>query len=258
MDIKDRIVVITGAASGIGKAMAVRFAQAGAKLVVCADLDAEGAKAVAEEISGVSYGVDVSKEEEIEQLIVAVEEDHGPIDLFCSNAGIIWRGGLEVDNDKWQKIWDINVMAHMYAARHVIPRMVARGGGYLLNTASAAGLLSQVGAASYAVTKHAAVGLAEWLALTYGDDGIKVSVLCPQAVRSAMTQGDGSASVASIDGMLEAEPVADACLKAIEEETFLVLPHPEVLGYMRNKTDNYDKWIGGMKKLNRRFGKPAG
>jgi NAD(P)-dependent dehydrogenase (short-subunit alcohol dehydrogenase family) len=162
------------------------------------------------------------------------------------------RGGPEVPNEDWQRIWDINVMAHVYAARHLVPRMIARGGGYLLNTASAAGLLSQVGSAPYAVTKHAAVGLAEWLALTYGDDGIKVSVLCPQAVRTAMTRGNED-GVASIDGMMEPEPVAEACLKAIEEETFLVLPHPEVLGYMRRKADNYGRWIGGMRKLNRRY-----
>ena len=144
-------------------------------------------------------------------------------------------------------------MAHVWAARHLVPRMIARGGGYLLNTASAAGLLNQVGSAPYGVTKHAAVGLAEWLALTHGDDGIKVSVLCPQAVRSEMTRGreDG---VASMDGMLEPEPVADACVRTIREETFLVLPHEEVLAYMRKKTENYDRWIGGMRKLNRQYG----
>ena len=143
-------------------------------------------------------------------------------------------------------------MAHVWAARHVIPRMIERGGGYLLNTASAAGLLSQIGSAPYAVTKHAAVGLAEWLALTYGDQGIKVSVLCPQSVRTEMTRGHEDA-VAAIDGMLEPGPVAEACLAAIRDETFLVLPHPQVLDYMRRKTADYDRWIGGMRKLNRKF-----
>lgn len=252
MDIKDRIVVVTGAASGIGRALALRFAKAGAKRVVCVDIDEAGAAATAKEIGGIARRVNVAVEDEIKALIDEVESNEGPIDLFCSNAGILLVGGPEVPNEGWQKIWDINVMAHVYAARHIVPRMIARGGGYLLNTASAAGLLSQVGSAPYAVTKHAAVGLAEWLALTYGDQGIKVSVLCPQAVRSGMTRGR-EGGVASINGLIEAEPVADACLKAIEAETFLVLPHPEVLEYMRNKTANYDRWIGGMRKLNRRF-----
>ncbi|MFA7504985.1 MAG: SDR family oxidoreductase [Burkholderiaceae bacterium] len=252
MDISNRIVVVTGAAGGIGRALAHRFAAAGAKRVVCVDIDGDLAAETAREIGGVSRKVDVSSEDEIRDLIETVEATEGPIDLFCSNAGISIRGGPEVANDAWQRIWDINVMAHVFAARHVVPRMIERGGGYLLNTASAAGLLSQVGSAPYAVTKHAAVGLAEWLALTYGDQGIKVSVLCPQAVRTAMTKGK-EGGVASIDGMMEPEPVAESCLKAIEDETFLVLPHPEVLDYMRRKTENYDRWIGGMRKLNRRF-----
>src|SRR5690554_3067964 len=250
MEIKDRIVVVTGAAGGIGKALAIRFAQAGAKTVVCADLDQQGAEATAAEINGVARKVNVASEDEIKALIDDVESELGPIDLFCSNAGILVYGGPEAPNEDWQKIWDINVMSHVYAARHLVPRMIKRGGGYFLNTASAAGLLSQVGSAPYAVTKHAAVAMAEWLAFTYADDGIKVSVLCPQAVRSAMTKGHEE-GVASMDGMLEPERVADACLKAIEEETFLVLPHPQVLDYFRNKAENYDRWIGGMKKLSR-------
>ncbi|SFR61760.1 Short-chain dehydrogenase [Marinobacter daqiaonensis] len=250
MDVANRIVVVTGAAGGIGRALAIRFAQAGAKKVICADLDGEGAEATAAEINGIGRKVNVANEDEIRSLIDDIEASEGPIDLFCSNAGIMEPGGPEASNEAWQRIWDINVMAHVYAARHLAPVMIQRGGGYFLNTASAAGLLSQVGSAPYSVTKHAAVALAEWLAFTYADDGIKVSVLCPQAVRSAMTRGheDG---VASVDGMLEPEPVADACLKAIEEETFLVLPHPNVLQYFRNKAENYDRWIGGMKKLNR-------
>jgi len=195
----------------------------------------------------------VGNEAEIKNLIDTVEADIGPIDLFCSNAGIAIAGGVEVENDGWQKIWDVNLMSHVYAARHLVPLMTARGGGYLLNTASAAGLLSQIGSAPYAVTKHAAVGLAEWLAFSYGDQGIRVSVLCPQAVRTEMTRGHED-HVAAIDGMLEPEPVAQACLQAIRDETFLVLPHEKVLGYMRAKTDNYDRWIGGMRKLNRKFG----
>ena len=252
MLIKDRIAVVTGAASGIGRALALRFAREGAKLVVCSDLNGEGAKATAAEAGGIAYQTDVSREADIARLIEEVEAGHGPIDLFCSNAGVGFGGGPEVANDQWQAIWDINVMAHVWAARHLAPRMVSRGGGYLVNTASAAGLLSQIGSAPYAVTKHAAVGLAEWLAITYGDQGIKVSVLCPQAVRTAMTAGNPD-GVASVDGMIEPEDVAEACVRAIEAETFLILPHPQVLDYMRRKTADYDRWIGGMRKLNRQY-----
>ena len=257
MDLKDKIVVVTGAAGGIGAAMARRFAQEGAKHVSCADIDGEGAGLVAAEFGGAGHACDVSREEDIKALIDRVEAEHGPIDLFCSNAGIGIGGGAEVSNEGWQRIWDINVMAHVWAARHLVPLMVARGGGYLVNTASAAGLLSQVGSAPYAVTKHAAVGLAEWLALTHGDQGIKVSVLCPQAVRTAMTSGDPD-GVASINGMIEPEEVADTCVRAIQDETFLILPHPVVHKYMQNKAADYDRWIGGMRKLNRAFGRPRG
>ena len=252
MLLKDRIVVVTGAASGIGRAMALRFAQEGAKSVICSDINADGVAAVAAEIGGIAFTTNVGKEEDIRDLIETVEADVGPIDLFCSNAGIGNGGGAEVDDARWQRIWDINVMAHVWAARHLVPRMAARGGGYLLNTASAAGLLSQVGSAPYAVTKHAAVALAEWLSITHGDAGIKVSVLCPQAVRTAMTAGNPD-GVASVDGMIEPEEAADACVKAIEAETFLVLPHPQVLEYMRRKTGDYNRWIGGMRKLQRRY-----
>ena len=252
MDLKDKIIVVTGAASGIGRAMAQRFHAEGAKLVVCADRDEPGVKATAAGIGGVAFKVDVSREADIQLLIETVEADHGPIDLFCSNAGIGVGGGAETSNDDWQRIWDINVMAHVWAARHLVPRMAARGGGYLLNTASAAGLLSQIGSAPYAVTKHAAVGLAEWLAITHGDQGIKVSVLCPQAVRTAMTAGNPD-GVASIDGMMEPEVLCDAVVKSLAAEEFLILPHPEVLTYMRNKTNDYGRWLGGMRTLNRRF-----
>jgi len=252
MDLKDKIVVVTGAASGIGRALCLRFATAGARKVVCVDRDSAGAAEVAALTGGVAKTVDVSQETQIAQMIQEVEAEVGPIDLFCSNAGIFIEGGMEVPNEDWQRIWDINVMAHVWAARHVAPLMVARGEGYLLNTSSAAGLLNQVGAAPYAVSKHAALGLAEWLAMTYGDDGIKVSVLCPQGVATRMTEGMGD-NVAMIDGLMEADAVAVACVQAIREEHFLVLPHSEVLGYMQKKSSNYDRWIGGMRKLHRSF-----
>ncbi|TMV09168.1 SDR family oxidoreductase [Ruegeria sediminis] len=253
MELTEKIVVVTGAAGGIGKGLAERFAQEGAKTVICADIDLAGAQRVAEGIGGVALHCNVGREADIRSLVEAVEDRIGPIDLFCSNAGILTLGGVDVPDEQWQRTWEINVMSHVWAARHVVPRMIARGGGYLLNTASAAGLLNQPGAAPYGVTKHAAVGLAEWLALTYADKGIGVSVLCPQAVRSAMIQGHED-SVAAIDGILEPEQAADACIEAIRENRFLVLPHPQVQDYIRLKASDYDRWIGGMSKLNSKFG----
>jgi len=252
MEIRDKIIVVTGAASGIGRALCLAFADAGARAIACVDRDGDGAQDVARLVNGLAITVDVSHEDQIADMIARVEETLGPIDLFCSNAGILTEGGADAANADWQRLWEVNVMAHVWAARHMVPRMTARGGGYLLNTASAAGLLNQIGSAPYGVTKHAAVGLAEWLAMTHGDDGIKVSVLCPQAVRTAMTEGFGD-HVAAIDGMLEPEVIAQACIDAIRAETFLVLPHAAVLDYMRLKTADYDRWIGGMRKLNRNY-----
>ena len=251
MELQDKIVVITGAAHGIGKGLAERFAREGAR-VVCADIDLDGAQTVASTIGGHAIRCDVANEDDIRDLIDKVEASVGPIDLFCANAGILTLGGLDVPDDHWDRIWKINVLSHVWTARHLVPRMLARGGGYILTTASAAGLLNQPGAAPYGVTKHAAVGFAEWLALTYGDKGLRVSVLCPQAVRSEMTRGFED-SVASIDGMLEPEDVAQACVDAIRAETFLVLPHPQVLDYMRLKIADYDRWLSGMRKLNQQF-----
>lgn len=253
MDIKDKITVVTGAASGIGRALCQAFAAHGAKAVVCVDVNGLGAQAVADDIGGTAFTVDVSDPAQITGMIDIVERDIGPIDLFWSNAGIAVGGGMDTPDAEWQRTWDINVMAHVWAARHLVPLMAARGGGYLLNTASAAGLLNQIGSASYGVTKHAAVGLAEWIAMSHGDQGIKVSVLCPQAVRTEMTRGHED-HVAAIDGMMEPEPVAQICIDAIRAEKFLILPHAEVLGYMQNKAKDYDRWIGGMRKLNRAYG----
>jgi NAD(P)-dependent dehydrogenase (short-subunit alcohol dehydrogenase family) len=252
MRVNDKIVVVTGGASGIGRAMARRFKTEGAAKVIVADLDGDGASAVANEIDGEAHAVDVSQESQIIALIEDTENRFGPIDLFCSNAGIGAGRGLDEPDEVWQTIWEVNLMSHVYAARNLVPRMAARGGGYLLNTASAAGLLSQVGSVTYAVTKHAAVALAEWIAITHGHEGIKVSVLCPQAVRTAMTAGN-EAGVASVDGMIEPEQVADTVVEALDEERFLMLPHPEVLEYMRRKTGDYDRWLSGMQKLNERY-----
>ncbi|KUJ81833.1 SDR family oxidoreductase [Ruegeria profundi] len=251
MDLRGKTVVVTGAAHGIGKGLADRFAQDGAK-VVCADIDEIGAQNVARDIDGHAITCDVSREDAIKALIETVEDSIGPIDLFCANAGILTLGGLEVPNEDWDRIWTINVMSHVWAARHLVPRMIARGGGYFLITASAAGVLNQPGAAPYGVTKHAAVGFAEWLSLTYGHKGLRVSVLCPQAVRSEMTRGLET-SVAAIDGMLEPEDVAETCVQAIRSEQFLILPHPQVLDYMQLKAGDYDRWLAGMRKLNQKF-----
>jgi NAD(P)-dependent dehydrogenase (short-subunit alcohol dehydrogenase family) len=240
MNIAGKVVAITGGARGIGRALARRFAQEGARHVAVADLH------------GLSTSVDVSKESELVAFIDETERAHGPIDLFCSNAGIAVGRGLETPNETWQKIWDVNLMAHVYAARHLVPRMIARGGGYLLHTASAAGLLSQIGSATYAVTKHAVVSLAEWIALTHAHEGIKVSVLCPQAVRTDMIAGN-EGDVASVDGIIEPEQVAEAVIAGLAAEKFLILPHASVAEYMQRKATDRDRWIAGMNRLHQRY-----
>ncbi len=254
MELKDKTVVVTGGGSGIGRALAERFIAEGARYVLAADLNLDGAKATAEEFGCEAMKADVSREEDVKALIEHVEESAGPIDLFCSNAGIGMGRDLDAPNEEWQKSWDVNVMAHVYAARHLVPRYVARDGGYFLNTSSAAGLLNQIAGAAYGVTKHAAVGFGEWLALTYAHKGIKVSMLCPQAVRTPMTaQGNSSTQAASVDGMMEPETLADAVIEGLRAESFLILPHAEVLEYMRRKTADYDRWIGGMNRLQLRL-----
>ncbi len=252
MNLSGKRAVVTGAGSGIGRALCLALDKSGVEQVICVDVHEAAAKETAKHINGLHRHINVGVEEQVRSLIDSVEDEQGPIDIFVSNAGILIAGGVDVPNSDWQRIWDINVMAHVWAARALIPRMKSRGGGYLLNTASAAGLLNQIGAAPYGVTKHAAVGLAEWLAMSHADDGIKVSVLCPQAVRTEMTRGIED-HVASIDGMLEPEDVAAACIEAIESETFLILPHAQVREYIRLKGENYERWIKGMTKLNRQF-----
>jgi NAD(P)-dependent dehydrogenase (short-subunit alcohol dehydrogenase family) len=250
MKVADKVVVVTGGASGIGRAFCRRFAQEGAKGVTVVDINETGAAAVADEIKGLALKCDVSNEDDIRNVVRRTEEKYGPVDLFCSNAGIALKGGLEVSNEIWQKMWGIHVMAHVYAARAVIPRMIERGGGYLLNVASAAGLLNTVGSPCYAATKHAAVALAENIAIMYGDQGIKVSVVCPQAVRTGMT-GDAD-EVAAVDGWIEPEAVADLVIEALAEERFLILTHPEVKTYLDRKTSDYDRWLVGMRRLRSR------
>ncbi len=257
MEVKGKIIVVTGAASGIGRALCECFAAEGAKAVVASDVDtvgmAETLARIGDQSEAVGIPCDVGNEEEVNKLVAETLSCFNHIDLFCSNAGIFTPGDENVPTDAWQSIWDINVMSHIFAARAVLPGMLERGEGYLLNTSSAAGLLSQVGSAPYSVTKHAAIGFAEWLSITYGARGIKVSALCPQAVRTAMTAGSEEGGVAGLDGMLEPEQLADTVIETLAEERFLVLPHPEVLTYIRRKTDDYDRWLGGMRRLHERF-----
>lgn len=259
MEITGKVIVVTGAASGIGRGLARRFAADGATAVVAADYDGDGAAAVAEEIAATGVAslalrADVSIETDVVTVIDRTEDAFGPIDLFCSNAGILVIGGEQVPDDDWRRIFDVNVMAHIYAARHLVPRMTERGGGYLLNTCSAAGLLTQIGSAPYSVTKHAALAFAEWLAITHGDQGLKVSALCPQAVESKMTAGVEGGGVAGVDGMLSPEDVAQAVVEGLAAEDFLILPHPEVVEYFRRKADDYERWLRGMRRLQARFG----
>jgi NAD(P)-dependent dehydrogenase (short-subunit alcohol dehydrogenase family) len=254
MQVTGKVVVVTGGANGIGKALCEAFHRAGVAKVVVADLDGAGAEAVAKSINGLAFRCDVSREDDIRHVIEETERQSGPIGLFCSNAGI--GGGFDplsvnaggTSDEPFARSWAIHVMAHIYAARHLIPRFKARGGGYFLNTISAAGLLSQVGSPAYSTTKHAAVGFAENLAISHRADGIKVSILCPQGVDTNMLRGIPKGPQSG-DGDLSPEQVAQDALKGIEQETFVILPHPQVLDYMRKKTENYDRWISGMAKI---------
>ena len=252
MQVKDKRVVVTGAASGIGKALSVAFYKAGAQSVVAVDMNIEGAEETANDVNGIAVAANVSQEPDIIRVIEKANELSGGIDIFCSNAGI-WGvpGFLNVKNEDWQNIWEVNVLSHIFAASNVLPQMLDRGEGYLMSTASAAGLLTQIGSAGYSVTKAAAVSFAEWLKITYGSKGIGVSCLCPQAVQTAMTAG--GPGVAGIDGMIEPEEAAEDVLDAIEKDRFLVTPHAEVLEYVKRKGTDRDRWIIGMKRLHGRF-----
>lgn len=255
MELTNRVAVVTGGASGIGEAVCRRFQAEGARHVVVVDRDGDKAVEVAESIGGSAAVVDVADESAIQALVEATEQDHGPIDVFFSNAGFVTLGGLEAPVEDLNRMWSVHVLAHLYAARAVIPGMAERGEGYVLSTASAAGLLSQFGSLHYAVTKHAAVSLAEWIAITHGHQGIRVSVLCPQAVHTRITDNspdkdrmDGDLSVASGDGVLEPEDVAGVVVEAMREERFHILPHAEVGEYVKRKGADVDRWIGGMQR----------
>jgi NAD(P)-dependent dehydrogenase (short-subunit alcohol dehydrogenase family) len=251
MHVRDKTVVVTGGASGIGKALSIRFAEEGARVVV-ADLRLEDAQKTAEPIAGLAVACDVSKEPDIQNLVTKTEAHFGPIDLFCSNAGVfIGEPDLATSatNAQWQACWDIHVMAHVYAARATLPGMIARGGGYFLQMASAAGLLSQIGDAAYSTTKHAAVGFAESVAITHASDGIKVSVICPQFVATPMLGYGEDDNIDHLPGVIGPTQVADSVIEGLADERFLILPHPEVENFRQHKGSDYERWLNGMRRL---------
>jgi NAD(P)-dependent dehydrogenase (short-subunit alcohol dehydrogenase family) len=251
MELRDKVAVITGGSGGIGRAMARAFLDEGARAVVLVDLNAEAVASAAEEIGCSGMVCNVTDESQIVAVVDEVLAEHGRIDLFCSNAGAGGTGLLtDAANEVWQQQWELHVMSHLYAARAVLPSMIERGDGYLLNTSSAAGLLAAIGSGPYSVTKAAAVKLAEFISITHADDGIKVSVLCPQGVNTAMAPkslGDGQT-----DGIIEASELAQTVVTGLREERFHILPHPEVEEYVRRKGDDIDRWLVGMQRLRRR------
>ena len=254
MKIKDKVIVVTGGASGIGRGLCHRFTAEGARVVVVADSNGEGAARVAKQLGGLSVRTDVSKEASIKELVEIVIQKFGHIDLFCSNAGILSQGDVESPDSEWQSCWDVHVMSNVYAARAVLPKMILRGGGYLLQTGSAGGLLTTLGAAPYAVSKHAAVAFAEWLSITYARQGIKVSCLCPLGVKTGMlseeTEGIGKLLMQTA---LSPEQVAEHVIMGLEKEEFLILPHPEVLEYYKSKANSYERWLRHMRREQEQF-----
>ncbi len=268
MEISNRVVVVTGAGSGIGRALCLAFANAGAQGIGCVDLSADQARVTAELVAAqgaraLAQVADVAREADVLAVVRRTTEEFGQVDIFCSNAGLATAGGVETLDSEWQRFYDVNVMAHVYAARAVLPQMLARGEGYLVNTASAAGLLTNLGAVVYSVTKHAAVALAEWLAITHGDGGIRVSCFCPQGVDTPMLRGVGQVSdgiaqraVALSGGIITPEHAAAAVVDGVREERFLILTHPEVRQYMQRRAGDTDRWITGMRRVHRELMSP--
>ena len=246
MEIRNKVIVITGGAGGIGLAIAKMFLTEDPKIIVLADINFDNVDLKNNKV--IYKNCNIASESELNNLIDDINDEFGLIDIFCSNAGILTLGDEQSTNEDWNKNWDLHVMAHVFAAKKLIPDMIKRGYGYFVNTSSAAGLLSHIDSVTYSTTKHAAIGFAEWLAITYGKQGIGVSILCPQAVKTNMTEGREN-EVSALDGMMEPEFVALEVINAVKNETFLISPHPEVEGYFQNKANNYSRWIGGMQKL---------
>lgn len=256
MEVENKRVIITGSANGIGLSLSRVFKERNVKSMILVDLDESNNSKLANEVGGIPYKADVGSEDDIIKLVEFAKQEMGGIDIFCSNAGISGAGGLlNTSNEDWSNIWNVNVMSHIHAAKHALPSMLEQGHGYFMNTASAAGLLTQLGAAGYSVTKSAAVSFAEWLKITYGERGIGVSCLCPQGVRTPMVEDAPEivGSLVSIDGLLEPDVVANEVIECIEKEQFLITPHPEVLEYMKIKASDPDRWINGMQSLTKQL-----
>ena len=254
MDLQGAVVVVTGAANGIGRALCQRFALEQPKALILADKDQEAANETAAQVGGQVHICDVADASQVNELVQSTLSHYGGIDLFCANAGIAIAGGIEVDDEDWQRVMDVNFMAHVYAYRAVLPHMLARGSGYVLHTSSAAGLLTEMSSAPYSVSKHAVISLAEWMAIEYGDRGLKVSCLCPQGVSTQMLQkGAGPMADMLWDSAISPSKVAECVVQGLRGEQFLILPHPEVADYFQRKGSDYDRWLRGMMRLRRRL-----
>lgn len=258
MQLRDQVIIVTGGGHGIGRALCERFAREQPRGIVVADVDDAAAGEVAASIGGVAAHCDVSREEEVVRLVRDVESRFGRVDLFCANAGIAFTGGVEVPNEQWRRMLDVNFLSHVYAARAVLPGMLARGSGSILHTASAAGLLTEISSAPYAVAKHAVVAFAEWLSVVHGPQGLKVFCLCPQGVHTRMIAPRTPMTDMLRPSALSPEQVAESVVEGFASERFLILPHPEVAQYFLNKATDYDRWLGGMRRLRQQvFGVPS-
>ncbi len=250
MEIENKVIIVTGGSGGIGQALAECFINEKAKVVIVLDINFNNFESGSNKL--ISKVCDVTNEKELTRIIDEINNEFGLIDIFCSNAGILSLGNEQTSKEDWSKNWNLHVMSHVFVAKKLIPEMLKRGSGYFVNTSSAAGLLSHIDSVTYSTTKHAAIGFAEWIAITYGKQGIGVSILCPQAVETAMTKGREN-EVSALDGMMKPERVASDVIKAIKEETFLIAPHNQVLGYFQNKANDYSRWIEGMQKLRQKL-----